>query len=181
MVSNEIVTYIKNQLNAGFSEDEIRAALRDQGWPENEINEAFNVTRGFAPSAPKTLKEEKIGKATAGFVLSFLGGMLIFINSILARFLPSVIDSLSQLDIFRIIGNDFFVNSLGIADTLWLFGIALGVIVIISSILIYKPGKERIGGIVVLIVSLISLVSISGFFAGSMFGIIGGILAMAKK
>ncbi len=180
MVSNEIVEYVKTQLNAGFSEDDIRAALRGQGWPEDDINEAFNVIRGFVPP-PKAPEEEKVKKATSGFVLSFLGGMLILINGILAGLLPSLLsDIISRVDIVKNISGDFFVNFLGIADILWVIGIVLGVIIIILSMLIYEPGKEKIGSIV-LILSLISLVSISGLFIGSILGIIGGILGMAKK
>jgi hypothetical protein len=43
------------------------------------------------------------------------------------------------------------------------------------------PGKEIIGGIIVLIFSIISIVALGGFIIGMILGIIGGILGLLKK
>jgi hypothetical protein len=43
------------------------------------------------------------------------------------------------------------------------------------------PGKETIGGILVIILSILSIVIGGGFFIGLILGIIGGILGLAKK
>jgi hypothetical protein len=83
-----------------------------------------------------------------------------------------------------------FVESLGsvlpfivedIFVTLAAIGAILAIIVIIGAILIYIPGKETIGGILVIIVSLISIVIGGGFIIGLILGIIGGILGLYKK
>lgn len=44
-----------------------------------------------------------------------------------------------------------------------------------------KPESAGIWGIGILIASIVGLVSMSGFFVGPILGIIGGILAMAKR
>ncbi len=66
--------------------------------------------------------------------------------------------------------------------TLGVVGLVLAILVIIGSILIYMPGKEVIGGILVLVFSIISLFfTAGGLFIGLILGIIGGALGLAKK
>jgi len=56
-----------------------------------------------------------------------------------------------------------------------------GIIVLIGAFLIYMPGKEVIGGILVLIFSILSIFVGGGFLIGLILGIIGGALGLAKK
>jgi len=60
-------------------------------------------------------------------------------------------------------------------------GTIFAILVIIGAILIYMPGKEVIGGILVLIFSILSIVIGGGFLIGLILGIIGGALGLAKK
>jgi hypothetical protein len=46
MVDASAVNYIKTQLNVGYSEEEIRKALREAGWNEKDIDNAFYVVNG---------------------------------------------------------------------------------------------------------------------------------------
>jgi hypothetical protein len=51
----------------------------------------------------------------------------------------------------------------------------------VGAVLIYMPGKEVVGGIIVLIFSLLSIIVGGGFYLGLVLGIIGGILGILKK
>jgi len=114
-------------------------------------------------------------KATAGFVISLIAGIFILINALMVFALSAFIGGLTS-----------FVPGvgglLGAAMTLYgAIGLLFAIIVIIGAILIYMPGKEIIGGILVLIFSILSIVIGGGFVLGLILGIIGGALGIAKK
>ena len=115
---------------------------------------------------------EVVKRATAGFIVSLIAGILILINAIaffaLADFIESLGDALP-----------IFVE--GIFETLGSIGLIIALVVIVGAILIYMPGKEVIGGIIVIIFSIFSIVIGGGFLIGLIIGIIGGILGLAKK
>jgi len=60
-------------------------------------------------------------------------------------------------------------------------GLLFAIIVIVGAILIYRPGKEILGGILVLVFSILSIIIGGGFFIGLILGIVGGALGIAKK
>ncbi len=71
MTNQELVDYIRNQLIAGYSPEEIRNILVQRGWYESEIKEAFNSVRRVqmgaeaAPTPPgKEPPEEKPPRET---------------------------------------------------------------------------------------------------------------------
>lgn len=111
-------------------------------------------------------------KATAGFFVSLIAGILILINAVAFVGLAGLIEALGE--VLPFIVEDIFVILAAI-------GTILGIIVIIGAILIYIPGKETIGGTIVIIVSIISIVIGGGFILGLIIGIIGGILGLRKK
>ena len=49
MVNQQLLDYIRNQLVAGVSKDNIQKALATQGWTEQDINEAFTKVGGVQP------------------------------------------------------------------------------------------------------------------------------------
>lgn len=62
MVNQEILDYVKKELERGVSEDKLRHALMEHGWPEFEIHEAFDKAKEAKPAeeAPKEeVKKEK--------------------------------------------------------------------------------------------------------------------------
>lgn len=132
-------------------------------------------TQTTTPPAP-------VKKATAGFAISLIGGIIILINGLLILAAAALISSFSGLIPSGIPGVPevtgaavTFVEMLGAAGTIF------AIIVIIGAILIYMPGKEIIGGILVIIFSLLSIVVGGGFILGLILGIIGGALGLAKK
>ena len=59
--------------------------------------------------------------------------------------------------------------------------IIVGLLVILGSVMIRKPAKQRTWGIITVILSIISLFFGGGFLIGMVLGLIGGILAIANK
>lgn len=115
-------------------------------------------------------------KATAGFIISLIAGILILINALVWFALRSLVSSLPI---------PIGIPGMEIAEALLtLFGTAgliFAIIVIVGAILIYMLGKEVVGGILVLIFSILSIVIGGGFFLGLILGIIGGALGIAKR
>lgn len=108
-------------------------------------------------------------RANAGFALSLVAGILIILDGIFLLAASSIVSSLG-------------INIAGLAlGVLGGIAIIFAIIVFIGAWLIYTPGKEMIGGILVLIFSIISIITGGGFFIGLILGIIGGALGLAKK
>jgi len=124
------------------------------------------------PTAPK--------RAMAGFVISFIAGIFIILGGLALVALQSFINS-----VIDIIPMPVTIPGIGFAEsvfaTIGAIGLVFGIIVIVGAFLIYMPGKEIIGGIIVLIFSIISIVAMGGFIIGMILGIIGGILGLLKK
>lgn len=64
MVSPEILDYVKNELERGIAEDKLRHVLMDNGWPEYEVNEAFEKAKEkpIKEAVPTEEKDEKQSK-----------------------------------------------------------------------------------------------------------------------
>ena len=125
-----------------------------------------------APTSPK--------RAMAGFAISFVAGILIVLGGLVFFALQSIINS-----IIDFVPMPVQIPGIGFAEsvfaTIGAIGVVMGIIVLVGAFLIYMPGKEIIGGIIVLIFSIISIVAMGGFFIGMILGIIGGILGLLKK
>ena len=52
MITEELLGYIRTELVSGRSEDSIKKDLRDNGWPEEGIAQAFAILRPHAPAMP---------------------------------------------------------------------------------------------------------------------------------
>ena len=111
-------------------------------------------------------------RASAGFIVSLIAGILILINAIAFFALADFIESLGGM-------LPFFVED--IFETLGAVGAIIALVVIVGGFLIYMPGKETIGGIIVIIFSILSIFIGGGFLIGLILGIIGGILGLTKK
>ncbi len=66
-------------------------------------------------------------------------------------------------------------------ELLGVFGIVIGIAILGGAFLIFNPGFEVIGGIVVLIFSIVSIVVGGGWLVGLAFGVLGGILGLFRK
>ena len=62
-----------------------------------------------------------------------------------------------------------------------IFGIVCGAVILFGAMMMhYRPAEGRIWGILVLIMSAISLFGMGGFWIGAILGIIGGALALKQ-
>jgi hypothetical protein len=59
--------------------------------------------------------------------------------------------------------------------------IVFAILLIIGAVLIFTPGRETIGGIIVLIFSVLSIIAGGGWLLGFALGIAGGTLGLLKK
>lgn len=57
----------------------------------------------------------------------------------------------------------------------------MGLFVILSSVLIYMPGYEGIGGILAIVFSILSIMVLGGLIFGTILGLLGGLMAILKK
>jgi hypothetical protein len=121
------------------------------------------------------LTTAKVEKATAGFIISLIAGIIDALVAVGLIALGSFLAGLEETIGFSL-GAGFTVATLGT------IGLILAILVIIGAVLIYMPGKEVIGGILVLVFSVISLFfTLGGLIIGLILGIIGGALGIAKK
>ena len=118
---------------------------------------------------------EKVERATAGFIVSLIGGIIDLLVALGIIAVGSILAGLEE-SIGFVVGAGVTITTLGA------IGLILAILVIVGAILIYMPGKEVIGGILVLVFSIISLFfTLGGLVIGLILGIIGGALGIAKK
>jgi len=119
---------------------------------------------------------KEVKRATAGFIVSLIGGI---IDAIVALIIIGVGGFISELD--ETIPGVTDAAGFAIA-TVGAIGLILAILVIVGAILIYMPGKEVIGGILVLVFSIIcAFFTLGGLIIGLILGIVGGALGIAKK
>jgi hypothetical protein len=114
-------------------------------------------------------------KAFTGFVLSLIAGILVLIDGIVVY---------TNSDLFKEVFTSLGFNEkpLGLGfDVLGGIAIVFAIVIFIGAYLVYTPRKEMIGGIVMLVFSIISIITGGGFIIGMALGIIGGALGIAKK
>jgi hypothetical protein len=110
-------------------------------------------------------------RATAGFAISLVAGIFVLLNGLFWFAMSSFLGSFSEL--FNFVGLSL--------DVLGGVLVVFAIIIFIGAYLIYKPGNEMIGGILVLIFSIISFIGGGGFALGAILGLVGGILGLLKK
>ena len=125
---------------------------------------------------------KEVKRATAGFIVSLVAGI---IDAIVALIIIGVAGFISELDetIPGVTDAAGLTDAVGFAiATIGAIGLILAILVIVGAILIYMPGKEVIGGILVLVFSIIcAFFTLGGFIIGLILGIVGGALGIAKK
>ena len=180
MAGSGISDYIQKQLNAGYSKDEIYNALVTQGWTDQEINEAFSMVRE-PPKVHPPVNLEK--KNLAAFLLALIGGLVIFISGMEhALSLPLITGALGQAGLnLGLLG--IFETALAATVLTGTISLVFGIILIVGSVMIDKVSMHKLGGILVIIFSVLSLVGFHGFLIalGGILGIIGGILAFRNS
>jgi hypothetical protein len=112
-------------------------------------------------------------RAIIGFALSLVATLIIFAQGIVRIFreaLALLSDELRQ----RILA--------GLAlQVVGLIAIIFAVLVMVGAYFIYSPGKETLGGIIVLVFAALSIITGGGWLVGLILGMVGGILGILKK
>jgi hypothetical protein len=116
----------------------------------------------------------KVEKATAGFILSLIAGLLVLVHGIL-WILRGEMNILGIDEIRRRILVGLIRQHVGVV------AIVFAVLILVGAVLVYLPGKETIGGVLVLVFSVLSILTGGGFLVGFILGIVGGVLALIKK
>ena len=119
---------------------------------------------------PRPATAELAARASIGFIMAIVGGFLIVLGSLV---LPAI---LTFLAITLPWGPPILPMWALVA-----VGVLLGLFVILSSVLIYMPGFEVIGGILAIVFSVLSLMVLGGLIFGTLFGLLGGLMAILKK
>lgn len=107
---------------------------------------------------------------SAAFILTLIGGILIFLSGLVTAATYAILGSLA-ISILPGLG----VLLIGLAVVALLFGI----IIMVGGLRMRSdPGSARTWGIIVIVLSLLSLIGGGGFFLGLILGLVGGILAI---
>lgn len=114
---------------------------------------------------------ELAARASIGFVMTIIGGFLIVLGSLGLSYISAYIWGAPVPPWFA--GMPVWA-ALGV-------GVVFGLFVIMSSVLIYQPGFESMGGILAIVFSVLSIVVLGGFMFGTILGLLGGLMAILKK
>lgn len=129
-------------------------------------------------------------KPSSAFILCFISGIFILVNSILLGFLaaitptalPTLIEKYApEATQWISIGSVFYFISV-VLYTLMVVGVIFSTIIMIGSIIFYNhPNSARAIGTIILILSILSIFIGGGFLIGFILGIIGGAAGIVWK
>jgi len=114
-------------------------------------------------------------RAVIGFIISLLAGLLILIQGIVRLVRAEWALDFGFGEIPRRLFGETFLTTRGI------FAVVFGIVVLVGAFLMYRPGKEMAGGIIVLVFSAVSIIAGGGFFVGFVLGVVCGVLGLVKK
>jgi hypothetical protein len=109
------------------------------------------------------------------FALSLAGALLILIQGLVRIFRGAAITFLYSDEIRRRI-------LVGLALTIvGAIAVVFAILIIIGAFLIYNPGTQVVGGVIVIVFSALSIIVGGGWLIGLILGIIGGVICLIKK
>ena len=125
-------------------------------------------------------------KPNVAFILSLVGGLLIFVGSSVSIVWFSVGSAPFGGYWGMMSGWHGMTGSYGFAYdyllVLSVLGLACGVIVVVGGFMLsLRPLEHVTWGVLIVILSAISFVSMGGWFVGAILGIVGGALALAWR
>ena len=125
-------------------------------------------------------------KPTVAFILSLVGGLLIFVGSAVSIVWFSVGSAPFGGYWGMMSGWHGMTGSYGFAYdyllVLSVLGLACGVIVVVGGFMLsLRPLEHVTWGVLVVVFSAISFVSMGGWFVGAILGVVGGALALAWR
>ncbi len=170
------IEYVRKQMKAGFTRQQIRVALLREGWTAREIDDIL------AAAGAQQEEELILPSNSTAFFLSASAAILIAVNGILFVFDEPIG---AQLRTAGLISADtsiaaFFPGlglfQVGFLACVFAFGVGIG------AFLAHRPAGERSGGFLILFLSVLSfLFAGGGFLVGSALGLLGGIHAVSNS
>ena len=122
---------------------------------------------------PQPISKPK--KATLGFAFSLAGAILILLRGAIRIALGT--------DILNFAGSDEIRRRILIGIALNVVGavaVIFAVLILVGAFMLYK-GMYTVGGVLVIIFSVLSIFAGSGWLIGLILGLVGGILGLLKK
>jgi len=130
------------------------------------------------------------GTPITAFILSLIGGVLIFIGGVVSSmwFMSGGYNSGGMMGGFGgmmggyqgMMGN--WGVPFGFMGGLSLIGLVAGTLVIIGALMLNaRPAEHTAWGVVILVFSIVSFLGMGGFFIGALLGIAGGALALSWR
>ena len=151
--------------------------ITSKGKGVNEMAEKA-VKQEEAPAQETASEPAKAakGKSSAPFILSLIGGIIILLGGILIAVLGSLVASFGSM----IPGAEGVSAAAGAGIAV--VSIVPGIVVIAGAVLMRKPTHAKLGSILVLVLSIVSLFTslLGGLFIGMILGIIGGALGLKE-
>ena len=149
----------------------------------------LNTFRGIPNLELSVLSQEpavsSAEKPTAAFAVSLIAGILILINGLVLGAVSSFVDILSLIGTRGpgpVVGAKEAMMLTGILGVLTAVGVVLGIVVIVAAVMLYRnPAQKTLWGVLVLVLSIVSIFVGGGFLLGLILGVIGGILALTWK
>ena len=125
-------------------------------------------------------------KPNVAFILSLVGGLLVFVGSSVSIVWFSVGSAPFGGFWGMMSGWHGMTGSYGFAYdyllVLSVLGLACGVLVVVGGFMLsLRPLDHVRWGVLIMIFSAISFVSMGGWFVGAILGIVGGALALARR
>jgi hypothetical protein len=117
-------------------------------------------------------------KPTTVFLLSLVGGILTLIVALLI-----LVGGMIACTCYCGYSRPLSGTAVGIVIAIGVLHLIFAILMIVGDIQINKgePGKVKTWSIIVLIISVIGLITGTGFFIGTLLGLIGGILGLIRK
>jgi hypothetical protein len=123
----------------------------------------------------QTSKSTTTERATIGFALSLIGALIILVQGIVRIFRGEAIAFLSSEELRLRVFSGLRLEVVGV------IAIVFAIIILFGAYLIYSPGKQVAGGIIVIVFSALSIITGGGWLIGLILGLIGGIQGLLKK
>jgi Family of unknown function (DUF6114) len=137
------------------------------------------IYNGRLIRVPTRRFEMSAEKPTAGFVLSLIGGIIIFLVGLAIIAIAVMVNA--------IVGSSgvpfptFSPITMGL-ETIGIIGAVTGLLVIVGGVLMYvRPQQHAIWGVLVLVISIVSIFGGGGIILGLVLGVVGGILGIVFK
>jgi hypothetical protein len=134
-------------------------------------------------------QQTESGHPTTAAILALTGSILMILGGILFLAVSTFI--LPHLDVASFpnvqIPSGLAPGSIpaiasGVVGTMGLFGLASGIIVLASAVLLLtNRSQARTWGVLILVFSVLSFLGLGGFAVGAILGIVGGILTLRWK